>query len=155
MPERHLELACAIDAPVERVWRLLIGVADYGWWNPFIVGVDAPEGVEVGRRIRMHVRFPDGHRTQADERIEVVSPPGPEGACFGYRYQGPLARLNLVRARRLQTLTPRGGGCVYRTTEVFSGAFAPFIPQHRIRAGFEAQAQARRWAAASPRSAVP
>lgn len=49
--------AIEIDAPAETVWQVLVDLARYHAWNPFIR--EAEGDVRIGGRVRVHVRLPD------------------------------------------------------------------------------------------------
>ncbi len=143
---RTLEAQVSIDAPLERVWREMTGLARYGEWNPFVVGIDLLEGPPgVGARLRLHVDM-QGSRTTALEEMTVWTTPsdtGGERAEMTYEFRGPMHSTGMVHATRRQVLTREADGrTTYHTTETFSGLLWRFIPFPKIRVGFDMHAQA-------------
>lgn len=138
-----------IDAPLDRVWAVMLDTAAYGVWNPFVVRVDGPSPPTVGDPIRLHVRFARG-RARSPERVTVLEPPadGPDGvrrAALAYVYEGVPARLGLVRGTRWQRLSrPPGGLTTYATVEEFSGPLVRLAGPARVQDGFERHAAALR-----------
>lgn len=54
--ERTVERSIEIAAPPGDVWRVLVDFATYPQWNPFVIRVAAPDGLEVGRDLDVRVR---------------------------------------------------------------------------------------------------
>jgi hypothetical protein len=140
MPLAHA--STVIDAPMELVWRVMLDLAGYGSWNPFIVKVDAPDGREarVGDDITLHVRFRGASSLVAShERITRLEPPH----LLEYQFRGPLHHTGLVRGRRLQTLEPESATSTrYSTKERFFGLLAIAVPTKLVQDGFERHARA-------------
>jgi uncharacterized protein YndB with AHSA1/START domain len=57
-----------IDAPIDRVWRVLTNIEGYGDWNPFMPKVKTT--LEIGDPIHLSVRLV-GNRTI--HRVETVT----------------------------------------------------------------------------------
>jgi hypothetical protein len=132
---------CSIEiaAPVEVVWGVMLDLARYGEWNPFIVRIDAPPKVEIGSRLLLHVKWADGGGATPGECITRLEPP----SVLEYRFTGPLATFGLVKAGRVQTLTPVGSGHTrYDSREEFRGLLGAFIPLKKVQAGFDQHARA-------------
>lgn len=146
MPPRHAKAELDIAAPIELVYRVMVDVRAYSAWNPFVVDVEgAPEQVEIGNLLRLHVRWSDGGSAKADERVTRLSPPRDGRAEMAYRFSGFLDDWNLVRGERVQTLTSLPGGQTrYYTEELFSGLLVAFLPFSRVQDGFERHARALR-----------
>jgi hypothetical protein len=141
----HMPFAQAstvIDAPIDVVWRVMLDLAGYRAWNPFIVDVDTPGGREarVGDDITLHVQFRGARKLVAShERITRLEAP----YVLEYQFRGPLHHMGLVRGRRLQTLHPESGSSTrYSTKENFVGLLAMAIPTKLVQDGFERHAQA-------------
>lgn len=139
----------AIDAPPETIWAVMVDLARYSEWNPFIVRVErAPAVVSEGSAFLLHVRWPRGGGATSGECVTRIEPPARTGerlrATFAYRFTGPLASLGFVRATRVQTLdqAAQGQPVLYQTEEVFHGLLHRFIPLSQIQAGFDAHAKA-------------
>jgi hypothetical protein len=140
MPYAHA--STLIEAPADVVWRVMLDLAGYGEWNPFIVKVDAPEGrdARVGDDITLHVRFRGARKLVAShERITRLEP----HSLLEYQFRGPLHHTGLVRGRRVQLLEPQSPASVrYSTKEKFLGLLAYAVPTKLVQDGFERHAQA-------------
>jgi hypothetical protein len=142
------EASVEIDAPLERVWQVMLDTAAYGDWNPFVVGVETPEPAAVGNPIVLHVRWRNGKETRSPERITALERPAADAdgtmrACLSYVYEGWPARLGLVRGTRHQRLTqPPGGPTTYATVEEFSGPLVKLAGPDRVADGFRRHASA-------------
>jgi hypothetical protein len=136
------ETSTIIDAPVDLVWRVMLDLAGYKAWNPFIVKVDAPEGrdARVGDDITLHVKFRGARKLVAShERITRIE----SAELLEYQFRGPLHHLGLVRGKRLQTLHPESETSTrYSTKEKFYGLLAIAVPTKLVQDGFERHARA-------------
>ncbi len=143
------EASAAIDAPADVVWSVMTDLPRYGEWNPFILRIKRRGGAEVsvGDDILLRVRFGDGREYNSPERIIGLDPPtaGPDGvvrARMEYEYYNWLHRLNLIRGRRIQTLTQRPDGpTLYETHERIHGLLGFLISRKAITGGFRRHAQ--------------
>ena len=148
MSDVRAEAEVDIDAPIERVWGVMLDVAQYPAWNPFIVRVDAAAPVVVGTRLELHVRWGNGGGVVSPEQVTRIEPPAAAGAplreaLLEYRFIGLPSTLGLVRGARIQALAERaGGGTRYRTHESFRGLLTAFVPIARVRDGFARHARA-------------
>lgn len=147
MPQARPGATVSIDAPLERVWAVMMDTAAYGEWNPFVFRAECPMPPQQGDPIVLHVRWPDGRTTRSPERISLVEPPYADGdlrrATLAYVYEGLPARIGLVRGTRFQRLTQAPGGpTTYDTVEEFSGPLVPLAGPARVADGFRRQAEA-------------
>ena len=142
--------SCAIDAPLETVWRVLTGVSAYSEWNPFIVsGRSDGDPTVVGTRLTFRIVRPDGKRSPSTERVTEVEGPhvdadGQASARWVYDYIGPMSGIGLIRAQRVQTLhqTP-GQPTRYASHWEASGLLVPVaIRRDDIAAGMADQTAA-------------
>lgn len=139
-----------IDAPIARVWDVMMDLDRYGEWNPFTPRVECERPPRVGAPIRLHVRWSDGRKLVSPEKIVRIDPPAPDAqgrlrAVYGYNFATVLATLNLVRSERLQVLEALSPQRTrYTTTIVLTGLFAARVPMAQIQDGFERQAAALR-----------
>ncbi|WP_205473391.1 SRPBCC domain-containing protein [Nocardioides sp. SYSU D00038] len=138
--------AIDIDAPLERVWDVMLDTASYAEWNPFVVRVETPAPPAVGNPIVLHVRWANGRGARSPERISALEPPavvdGVTTARLSYAYEGLPARLRLVRGVRHQVLTQSPGGPTrYDTVEEFTGPLVPLAGPARVADGFRRHAE--------------
>jgi hypothetical protein len=127
---------------MEVVWRVMLDLAGYPQWNPFIVRVEAPGGrqARVGDDITLHVQFRGARKlVLSHERITRLEAPN----VLEYQFRGPLHHTGLVRGRRLQVLEAASATSTrYSTRESFFGLLAIAIPTKLVQDGFERHAQA-------------
>ena len=136
-----------IDAPIDRVWAVMLDTGAYAEWNPFVVRAECATLPQVGVPIKLHVRWKNGRGTTSPERISQVDPPydddGVRRATLGYVYEGLPAKLGLVRGTRHQRLSQAPGGPTrYETVEEFSGPLVPLAGPKRVEEGFRRHAEA-------------
>ncbi len=136
-----------IDAPIDKVWHVIMDLKNYPDWNPFTIEVVCPRGPTVGAPIDLHVRWADGKGLISKERISRIEPPSPgdglKRACYGYQFGTILSTLNLVRSNRLQLLEERSGGkTFYRTTIQMTGLLSGLTPLAKVQDGFDRQTAA-------------
>jgi hypothetical protein len=139
----------SIDAPVDVVWAVMLDLAHYPLWNPFIVRIDAPgdRAPRVGDGITLHVRFRGGRAVASRERITRIESPairdGVARALLEYEFAGRLHHAGLVRGRRVQRLEQNPDGSTsYHTEERFRGALAFVLSVPAIQNGFRRHARA-------------
>ena len=129
--------AIDIDAPAERVWDILIDVANYAEWNPFTPGVET--SFEVGSPVLLHVRL-GPLKLRQREWIQAVEPPS---LVAWDSTMGVRLLLHTHRDQRLAALGETS--CRYETSIAFSGVLAPVVVLlcgRAIRSGFNSVAQA-------------
>ena len=149
MTTRDPSARVEIDAPLDRVWSVMLDTASYGEWNPFVERAECASPPAVGDPITLHVRWANGRTTTSPERISVVDPPhdvdGVRRASLAYVYEGLPARLGLVRGTRYQRLSQSGGDpTTYETVEEFSGPLVALAGPRRVEDGFRRHAEALR-----------
>lgn len=149
MKPRIAETLITINAPIEKVWQVMLNVNDYPAWNPFVVKVETQADVSrPGTAMKLFVKWNDGGSATSGEVIEEAVAPVPDGfgikrAQWSYRFTGPLDKLGLVHAIRFQWLEQRAEGVtMYHTREEFTGLLRAFIPLAKVQNGFERQAKA-------------
>jgi hypothetical protein len=143
----HPSASVEIDAPIERVWEVMLDTASYGEWNPFVERAECAVPPRVGEPIVLHVRWANGRTTTSPERISLIEPPHDEGgvrrATLAYVYEGLPAKLGLVRGTRYQRLAQdEGGPTRYDTVEEFSGPLVKLAGPGRVAEGFRRHAEA-------------
>jgi hypothetical protein len=142
------EFSIDIEAPLAVVWRVMTAFEQYPAWNPFIVGVRCDDAApRVGSRVLLDVAWDNGGRVRSPEVISQLEPPagatGEERATLAYTYASWIARLNLVRGTRVQTLAVgERGGTRWHTRERFAGWLVAGVPLARVQDGFERHGRA-------------
>ena len=146
-----------INAPIAEVWRVMLDLPAYRDWNPFIVdAVGAGRTLKVGDEFKLHVVWSDGKKVTSGEHVTRVDAPhevdGASRAVLGYRFDGFLHALNLVRALRLQSLEQKPGGPThYTSVENMTGMIARYVPIALVQDGFERHARALKQYVEKPR----
>lgn len=141
---RVIEAEVAIESPIEAVWKVMVDPDGYPSWNPFVVKVDAPNGITIGAELVIFARMPFGI-TKTRERVVTFDPPSGGAAGFAYRLQGLLDRTGLVTATRWQGLETLGPSRTrYVTREAFGGYGWRLLPFAAVERGFQAHAEALR-----------
>ena len=142
------ETSITINAPIEKVWEVMLDTSTYPKWNPFVIRAETTGKVaQTGTRMLLFVKWKNGKQETSDELITEVQPPNNAGgikkAHWAYRFIGKLHYLRLVRAIRYQWLEEGPeGNTNYRTREQFSGLLSGFVPLADVQDGFERQAKA-------------
>lgn len=137
-----------INAPVDKVWSVMMNLDGYPEWNPFTPKVECPGGPKVGAPIRLHVRWNDGKQMVSPEKIVRIDAPekGANGlyrGVYGYNFGTILSTLNLVRSERLQIVEEQPDGkTIYRTTIQLTGLLSGLTPLAKVQDGFDRQAAA-------------
>lgn len=146
-----------IDAPLERVWAIMLDTERYAEWNPFVERAETARPARVGEPIVLHVVWAGGSRTRSPERITALEGPttdpatGTTSALMSYVYEGLPARLGLVRGVRHQRLTQRPGGpTTYETVEEFRGPLVRLAGPGRVADGFRRHAEGLKRRAEAP-----
>lgn len=109
-----------IDASAATVWEVLVDLAAYPAWNPFIVTAEGD--LEVGGRLTLRMQPVGGSAvTLRPTLVEVV-----DGRRL--RWLGRLGVRGLFDADHLFSLEPRdGGGSRLVQQERFSGLLVPLF----------------------------
>lgn len=115
----QIEVQIEIDASAERVWSLLIDLASYPQWNPFIRSIEG--------------RLSEGQLLNV-----FIQPPGSRGMHFRptvltvelnheLRWKGKLLLPGLFDGEHYFKMKNTPRGVVFRQGEVFSGALVPLF----------------------------
>jgi hypothetical protein len=127
-----------IDAPVERVWSILVDLDRYREWNPFTTAVEST--LRVGQPAVLHVRMRPNKSLVQVETVSAFEP----YARLNWKMQ--LGAPFLLAAERCQVLTPLpGGGTRYYTCDAFRGLLVPVVMglyRADIQRGFDGIARA-------------
>lgn len=141
MLDASIQSTIDIDAPIERVWSILLDLTSYSEWNPFTPRIDAT--LRVGEPVVLHVAMKP-HKKRRIVQHEVCTIHDPSRWELGW---GMRMGLDLVlRAHRVQRLTPLSNHSTrYFTEDRFSGCLVPLVMmlyRDDIQRGFDAAAQA-------------
>jgi len=107
-----------INAPVEKVWKVLTDAAGYAAWNPEIIGIEGR--FTLGARIKARVRLGDGAIRAVPMRVTTLAAPST------MEWVGGLP-LGLFVGQRTFTVTPTAGGSEFRLHLRMSGLLSPMI----------------------------
>ncbi len=109
-----------INAPVEKVWQVLLDFESYPDWNPFTYKVETD--LTVGGPVNIYVKLPRrGKRLQVEYVREVTEP---NTLSWGMT----MGAEPLLVTLREQHLTPTGeSSCTYQTTDAFKGMLTPLV----------------------------
>jgi hypothetical protein len=117
MGAREIATEIDIDAPLARVWAVLVDTPRYPQWNPFIVALRGE--LSVAQDIRFLFRIPPARRLPGRATVLKVVP-GVE-----LRWAGRLLWPWLFRAEHYHLLLPvEGGHTRLLHGEIFSGLAA-------------------------------
>ena len=117
---REIRSQIEIEAPVERVWKILTDFPAYPEWNPFIRSI---RGVpHAGRKIEVHIR-PPGRRGMTFNPTVLLSSKNRE-----LRWLGHLLIPGLFDGEHRFVLEPEADGHTrFVQSERFSGLLAPLL----------------------------
>lgn len=128
-----------IDAPIEKVWRILSDIPNYGAWNPFTPRIDT--NLELGTPVMLHVAMKKGKPLLVQKEIMSRYEEGRLMAWGDVMGAAPLLKFE-----RIQELTPLSATRTrYFTEDAFSGLLVPIVMglyQKDIQRGFSETAAA-------------
>lgn len=149
MLDASIQSTVDIDAPIERVWSILLDLASYPEWNPFTPRIDAT--LRVGEPVVLHVAMKPGKKRIVQREICTIHDPSRWELGWGMRMGLDL----VLRAHRVQRLAPLSKHSTrYFTEDRFSGCLVPLVMalyRKDIQRGFDAaalglKARAEAWA---------
>jgi hypothetical protein len=116
----QLETQIEIEAPVERVWSLLIDFPSYPRWNPFVRSVEG--NLEIGRTLKVFIQPPGASGMRFRPTVLAVQP------NRELRWRGKLLLPGLFDGEHYFKLEAKPGGRLsFRQGEIFSGILVPFF----------------------------
>jgi hypothetical protein len=146
---KSLRTEVVIEAPAERVWRLLADFDRYREWNPFIRHLSGR--AEVGARLEVRLQ-PSGSRGMTIRPTVVAAEPGRELGWLGH-----LVVPGLFDGEHRFTLEPLGPERVrFVQSEAFGGLLVPLLARYldtTVRRGFEEMNSALKARAEQPPAA--
>jgi hypothetical protein len=108
-----------INAPLARVWSVLVDLERYSEWNTFVPSMQS--SFQVGSLLTMGVRMRKGIEVKSVETITAIEP----HHLLAWKTRSPEWFL---QGERFQIVTELDAHTTqYRTQEAFSGIFAPII----------------------------
>lgn len=129
----ELYTAIEIQAPTERVWRLLTDFERYPSWNPFLISVEGT--LEPGARLKVTAQPSGSMRRTFFPRVLKVDPDRE------FRWLGRLLLPGLLDGEHIFTIEPLEAGRVRLVhREEFNGLIVPVHRRLRFghtRRGFE------------------
>ena len=132
-----LHASADIDAPAERVWRVVTDFARYPEWNPFIVRASGEQ--RVGGRLELTITAPDVRAVTFRPIVLDLEP----GRLI--RWKGKLWIPGLFDGRHALTVEPLDGGrSRFTTHEEVSGILVPILGKvmRASQQGFELMTEA-------------
>jgi hypothetical protein len=136
MKEIHTEIE--IQAPADRIWRVLTDFAAYPEWNPFVRRVVGE--IKVGSRLHVFAQPSGGKGMWFRPKVLVVDP------CRELRWLGHLWVPGLFHGEHTFVIESRGEGCArFIQREQFEGLLLPLLSKMLevdTRRGFEEMNQA-------------
>ena len=132
-----LHASIDIDAPAERVWRVVTDFARYPEWNPFIVRAAGEQ--RVGGRLELTITAPDVRAVTFRPRVLDLEP----GRLI--RWKGKLWIPGLFDGRHALMVEPLDEGrSRFTTHEEVSGILVPVLGKvmRASQQGFELMAEA-------------
>ncbi|MET0051739.1 MAG: SRPBCC domain-containing protein [Candidatus Thiodiazotropha sp.] len=128
VPEKHIHTSILIDAPVDRVWRILIDNQTYPEWNPYHVSVVGD--MTLGSRLDVLIHKPNGETVEITPRVMRLKPL--EELTWGGGIKGIFHGEHVFQ---LTAETESSTRLLH--TELFSGFAIPFASLDAIEAGYE------------------
>ena len=139
MPERVIASEkIRINAPIEKVWAILLDLPRYPEWNPFTYRVDST--LAIGAPVDLYVRM--RKRGERVQREYVCTVQAPTTLSWGMT-MGHAVVLTALREQKLERIDAQS--CSYQTSDAFSGALTPLVTYlfgEDIEEGFNAVARA-------------
>ena len=127
-----------IDAPIERVWNILINFADFPAWNPFIRCIEGEPA--IGQRLRASVQ-PQGSKSMSFATTVLVATPNKELRWVGHQFIPGI--FDAEHAFCIEILGANKIRFIQK--EQYKGFLVPLVPKNLedgLRAGFVAMNQA-------------
>lgn len=114
-----IQAAATINAPLERVWSVIVDLPRYSAWNAFVPSMQS--SLQVGSTLTMGVQMKKNLHIKIVETVTVVEPLHQ----LAWKARFPTWYLH---SERFQTLTALDTDTTHYTThETFTGLMAPFL----------------------------
>ena len=116
---RLIDTRIEIAATPVHVWNVLTDFVRFPEWNPFITRIDGVP--EPAARLRVEIK-PPGRSAMTFTPTVLAARPGKE-----LRWRGRLLLPGIFDGEHAFELEERGGGCVFRQSERFTGLLVPLL----------------------------
>ncbi len=116
MESYEIRTSIEIAAPAAAVWAVLIDVAGWAEWNPYLVRIEG-EPV-VGQVVQVNAAFPDGTTAAFSPDVDIVRP----GERLSWK--GGANRAEMQGEHIFEIEATSGGGATFIHREVFTGTLA-------------------------------
>ena len=134
-PSRSSVTVTVIDAPRERVWRIVIDFDSYAEWNPYMPSVVG--GAAAGRTLDIHLEPPGAGAQDVEASVTVFKPPRK------LRWQGRLLAPGLRDLEYEVIVAPLGPSRAEVTQRArYEGLLVTFMDSGPTDAGLERMAAA-------------
>ncbi|MCB0429874.1 MAG: SRPBCC domain-containing protein [Flavobacteriales bacterium] len=110
---KHLQTQINIQAPADKVWKVLTDFASYPSWNPLIISISGEK--RTGAQLEVNISPPEAKPMKFNPRILVFN----EG--HELRWKGQLAIPGLFDGEHYFLLEGNGDGTAVTHGEKFSG----------------------------------
>jgi hypothetical protein len=116
---KRFHIAIHIQAPQDRIWKILTDAPAYPAWNTTVEKIEGE--IAPGKKVTVHAKVVAGAPAlDFPVRVSTLEP-------FRTMVWTGGMPLGLFKGERTFLLTPRDGGIEFSMTEVFSGLMAPLI----------------------------
>jgi len=116
---RSVRAEIEIEAPIDRVWKILTDLPGYADWNPFTARVES--SLQVGDPIVLYPRLVGKRAYRWTERVSRNQP-------YALCWDLTMGASFLLTAERCQTLTALGADRTHYVTEDrFQGLLTPLV----------------------------
>ncbi len=114
-----VQATSTINAPIERVWSVLIDLEHYSQWNTFVPSMQS--AFQVGSLLTMQVQMNQKLHVKSVETITAIEPQH----LLAWKTRSPSW---LLRGERFQVITATSPDTTqYWTREAFTGLLAPVL----------------------------
>lgn len=131
-----VQASSIINAPLERVWSVLVDIERYGEWNTFVPSMQS--SFQVGSLLTMRVQMRRGLQVKSVETITAIEPQ----RLLSWKTRYPHW---LLQGDRYQVVTAIDANTTqYWTRESFTGILTPLLKAllgTDLQRGFDAVAQ--------------
>ncbi len=128
MPEKKIYTEIDIDAPVEKVWDVLVDNKNYPSWNPYHVKVEGT--LELGAKLNVEIHKPNGQKVEIEPHVMELE--RNKKLIWGGGISGVFKGVHVFE---LISLNKNKTTLIHR--ERFSGIVIPFASLDAIEEGYQ------------------